>query len=219
MINAQKLKVERTAHYYTIGRPTIKTRYLWIVCHGYGQSAKGFLKSFTPIEAEDNWIIAPEGLSRFYWGGFTGPVVSSWMTKGDRLDEIDDYAKYLSQLYNLALSQVPEHVKVILLGFSQGVATQFRWIMDQFIPFNHLVAWSGMIPEDIDYTPHQAYLSDKHLSFIYGTDDPFLTADRLQMQRDIISSQQLEVETKTFIGKHEMNDEALRQLDQWFRAL
>jgi hypothetical protein len=44
-------------------------------------------------------IIAPEGLSRFYRKGFSGDVVASWMTKDDRLDDMEDYVRYLNDLH------------------------------------------------------------------------------------------------------------------------
>jgi hypothetical protein len=63
-----------------------------LVTHGYGQLAKTFIRRFEPIMDAQTLVVAPEGLSRFYWGGFDGPVVASWMTREDRLDEIADCA-------------------------------------------------------------------------------------------------------------------------------
>ena len=57
-----------------------------------------FAQCFKILNTDKNTIIAPEGLSRFYKNGFYGEVVSSWMTKEDRLNEINDYILYLDTL-------------------------------------------------------------------------------------------------------------------------
>ena len=37
--------------------------------------------------------MAPEGLSRFYLEGFSGKVGATWMTREDRLNDIDNYLR------------------------------------------------------------------------------------------------------------------------------
>ncbi len=210
-VGAHSLKVTRTAHYYTLGKPGPDVRYFWIACHGYGQLARHFITKFDVLPADRHFVLAPEGLSRFYWQGLSGKVAASWMTSADRLDEIEDYANYLQILYEQFRPQLPSGVKVILFGFSQGCATQMRWVMRHFPAFDHLIFWAGTIPEDIDYLPHQKYFSDKSLHVIYGTDDPFLTAERIAWHRQLLTDQQLTVEESTFAGKHTVDREALRQ--------
>lgn len=212
MITTHTIAVVKTAHYYTIGTPGKAIRYCWIICHGYGQLAQFFIRKFDAIGAEDTLIIAPEGLSRFYTEGLSGKVGASWMTKEDRLLEIEDYCNYLTTLYEHFLSQLPEDVKIILLGFSQGCATQVRWVMRDFPKFHHLVLWAGLVPEDLNYLPHQDYLSAKKLHFLYGTKDPFITLERLQQHKQLIENQQLKVKVSTFDGEHTIVREVLKKL-------
>ena len=207
-----KIKVPRTAHFATIGEPGPHIRYCWIACHGYGQLARNFIKRFDHFDDGQTLVIAPEGLSRFYWGGFTGEVVASWMTKGDRLDEIEDYTSYLSTLYDTYIPQLSPNVKIVLLGFSQGVATQFRWVMKAFPHFHHLILWAGLVPEDLDYRPHEDYFSTKQLHFIYGTKDPFLTEKRLAFHNEVIEKNNLNISVETFIGEHKVDREVLSRL-------
>lgn len=144
MITIHTISISKTAHYYTIGTAGKHVRYCWIICHGYGQLAQHFIRKFDVIAKEDTFVLAPEALSRFYTEGLTGKVGASWMTKEDRLDEITDYSNYLTTLYNEFIPQFSNDVKIILLGFSQGCATQVRWIMQAFPKFDHLVLWAGM---------------------------------------------------------------------------
>lgn len=213
MSQAHKLTIPKTAHYYTIGTPSKKTRRFWIVCHGYGQLARTFIRRFQYLDDGETFILAPEGLSLFYWEGYTGEPVASWMTKEHRLDEIADYANYLQTLYDHYLPQLAEDVQIILLGFSQGTATQCRWVMRNFPHFDHLVLWAGQLPEDLNYTARSDYFSEKKLYFVYGTTDPFVTDERINWQQNFAMEQQLKLQVMTFDGKHEVERNALLKLN------
>lgn len=209
MIQSHKINVKKTAHYYTLGTPSTSTKRFWIICHGYGQRANRFLEQFQLLDLEENFILAPEGLHRFYWQGLSGDVAASWMTKADRLDDIADYAQYLSDVYDLYRPKMNEEVEIIFFGFSQGCATLCRWIFNQLPIFNRLVLWGGRIPQDLNYLPHQTYFSDKNIHFAYGDKDQFLTPELLQNQFDFIDAQQLNVGVWKFEGKHETRKKVL----------
>jgi predicted esterase len=208
-VTQHQLVVTRTAHYATLGEPGPEIRTLWIVCHGYGQLAKRFIRPFSGIVNPETLVVAPEGLSRFYWGGFDGPVVASWMTREDRLDEIADYSTMLSQLYDHYTAACPKLERIILFGFSQGTATVVRWLMRARPHFHHLLLWAGQLPEDIDYAPAHHYFANKSLHFAHGDADPFITAERLTFLREVIAQSGLSFEEYPFAGKHEVNPEAL----------
>ncbi len=209
MVTHHKLSVTRTAHYYTLGTPGKHIKKVWIVAHGYGQLASTFIHRFEGLDDGETLIIAPEGLSKFYWGKFTGKVVASWMTSGDRLDEIADYTNYLQQIYEQYVPQLSEEVEITVLGFSQGCATVVRWALAKFPHFHNLICWAGSFPEDISYHEQANYWEDKKLYFAYGTADPLLSEKRLKWSFDVIKDKQLEVTTFTFDGKHEVDKEAL----------
>jgi len=204
--------VKRRARVYTLGEIGPAVRYCCIACHGYGQLAGHFIRKFDRIARADTLVVAPEGLSRFYWGGLSGDVKASWMTKEDRLHEIADFSDYLSHLYDYYRGQLPEDAAFILLGFSQGVATQMRWIMRAFPQFQHLVLWAGTVPEDIDYQPALDYFQDKRLHFVYGTEDQFLTQERLQAYRSEMKKTGLSFVEHTFEGRHQVDRKALLRL-------
>src|SRR5437868_12076424 len=88
------LDTTRTARYFTLGDP-VSAAELWFVGHGYGQLASRFLERFRGIDVEGRCIVAPEGLSRFYLTDTPTErrVGASWMTREDRLHEIDDYVR------------------------------------------------------------------------------------------------------------------------------
>ena len=204
-------EVARTAHYASLGKPGPQVRQLWIVTHGYGQLSKTFIRRFIPICDEQTLVIAPEGLSRFYWGGFDGPVVASWMTREDRLDEIADFCNMLDQLYAHYVPQCHPEVEINLLGFSQGTATQVRWIMRSFPKFHRLMLWAGQLPEDLDYQPQLDYFADKKLFFAYGNEDQFITPERLVFMQKVIADAGLQFAEVTYQGGHKVEKEALSE--------
>lgn len=219
-MQAHKFKFPRTAHFYTLGTPSKATKNFWIVCHGYGQLAKRFIYKFDSILDEETFVIAPEGFSRFYFDRSSPtPVGSSWMTKEDRLDEIEDYANLIQHYYDHYRSLMGEEVQINLFGFSQGAATQLRWIMEKFPRFDHLILWAGLIPEDLDYQPHQAYFSDKQIHFIYGTEDPLITPERIDKHNQLIKDQLLQVNVQTFEGKHRVDRAMLKGLNEQIKLV
>ena len=204
------LSVTRTAHYATLGEPGPQVRKLWLVTHGYGQLAKTFVNRFTGIMDEQTLVVAPEGLSRFYWGGFDGPVVASWMTREDRLDEIADFCNMLDQLYEHYVPLCHPEVEIILLGFSQGTATIVRWIMRSFPKFDYLMLWAGQLPEDLDYEPHLKYFETKKLFFAYGDEDPFISPKRKLLMDQILRESKLSFQPVPYVGVHKVDRKALK---------
>ena len=81
----QEIKVEKSAFYYTNGDMTDQIKYVWFVFHGYAQRADHIINKFDGLDSSIHHVVSIEGLSKFYWKGVTGEVVSSWMTKKNRL--------------------------------------------------------------------------------------------------------------------------------------
>ena len=134
------------------------------------------------------------------------------MTSENRLDEIDDYTEFIGALYDEYKPQFADNVRIHLLGFSQGAATQCRWIMKKLPDFDKLILWAGVLPEDIDYTPHTDYFKTKNIYFIYGTADPFVTTERVNALQNFAQKQQLSYKTFTFEGKHTVDRDFLKIL-------
>jgi predicted esterase len=204
-------KTPRTAHYYTLGTPSPETRYWIIACHGYGQLAGNFIRKFDVLARPDVFVLAPEGLSRFYWNGMDGEVAASWMTKADRLDEIEDYCNFLSALYDQYRELLPPDVRIVLLGFSQGCATQARWAMKRFPDFHDLVLWAGAMPEDIDYKAFSPYWMNKRIFTVLGSQDPFITPKVLDQQLTLFEAHGLKTTSMEFEGGHTVDRQALLQ--------
>ena len=142
------LPVSRTARYFTTGEPHAGVRELWFVCHGYGQLAGRFIRHFEAIAAPERLIVAPEALSRFYveTPGKTHAdthVGASWMTREDRLSDIEDYVEYLDALHAHISEPARRRARPAFtaLGFSQGVATVARWLERTKVHVDRALFW------------------------------------------------------------------------------
>ena len=136
------------------------------------------------------------------------------MTRHQREDAIADYALYLQTLYNQYAEQIPYDARIVLLGFSQGTATVCRWALRNHPHFHDLILWAGLPPEDLNYAEHRNYLTDKNLYLLYGTNDPFLTPDRLSTLQEIEDKNGVDFGEKSFDGGHEIPSDVLHKLSQ-----
>lgn len=165
------------ARYFTLGAPGGTA---WLVCHGYGQLASYFIRHFQPLADAGHYIVAPEGLSRFYLQQASGRVGASWMTKEDRLSDIQNYLHYLDAVAEATgLGQAPA---LNLLGFSQGVATISRWANHSMLNFQKLVLWAGVFPPDLPLSLENDKLKGVQLHQVWGSQDPYLDGSKLELQ-------------------------------------
>jgi predicted esterase len=196
----------RSGRYFTLGSPEHAAD-LWFVCHGYGQLAARFLERFRPLEAEGRCIVAPEGLSRFYLteSPTERRVGASWMTREDRLHEIDDYVRYLDGVY---AKIVLRNARVTVLGFSQGTATASRWTALGSSRVDRLIVWGGEIPPDLDLKR----LRVPSLTLVYGTRDEFFTPKIVAATESRLREHKIPYELVPFDGGHEIDEATLRRL-------
>jgi predicted esterase len=217
MIREHHLGVTRTARYHALGDPRGRLREVWMVCHGYGQLAAPFLGKFETLDDGSVLVVAPEALSRFYLeGGRHGPdsqVGASWMTREDRLIEIDDYVGYLDALHDAVFAEVGrEQVRFTVLGFSQGTATVSRWAIRGKARVDRLVLWAGLLPPELEPGAAAAKLNALDLVFVAGDGDEHVNPARLAEQRASLDQAGVRYHLLTFAGGHRIDADALRQL-------
>ncbi len=218
-MQSHDLSFDFKARYYTLGQLGPSTKSVWFVLHGYGQLAAYFIKKFGTLTDSNTYVIAPEGLSRFYVDplqstptrrGASDRVGATWMTKENRLTDIENYLTYLNSLYhNLSL---PGSVPVTILGFSQGAATVSRWVTGGKIAFDRMILWSGIFPPDMDFESAKETLRGKKIVLVHGTEDPFLNDSQYQSMEMISTKLEIFPQVITFKGGHEIDETTLKQL-------
>ncbi len=204
-------KISKTVRYETWGTPNT-AKELWFVLHGYGQLVPFFIRKFQGLDPEKYFIIAPEGLHRFYQKGFYGRVGASWMTKEDRLTDIADYVAYLDQLYqHIENDYGGNFKKKRVFGFSQGGATATRWAVQGEATWDSLILWASMMPEDLNWPIDTERLNQLQISLAVGDSDEFVSDDRLQKELGFLAEKGIEFDQFSFKGNHDIPEAALKE--------
>lgn len=215
MSREHHLTVERTARYYTLGDPRAAPRELWIACHGYAQLAGRFLRALEPLDDGTRLIVAPEALSRFYIESpgvlhAQSPVGASWMTREDRLAEIDDYLVYLDALHEQVRQEMrPEPLCTVAFGFSQGAATVSRWAVRGAPRVDRLVLWGSLLPHDLDLAACAAVLRTIDIVAVVGDADAHLPPAALAEQLDRLAAAAIPARVIHYPGGHRIEPEPL----------
>jgi predicted esterase len=225
-ITPHRIRVRRSARYYTLGPTHGFPRELWVVLHGYGQLAARFLAWFAPLDDGTRVIAAPDGLSRFYLDpvaerrGQAAPRVgATWMTREDREHEIEDYVAYLEQLSG----EVRRHLagaapRIVVLGFSQGTATMCRWLAASELRADQVVLWAGGIPPELDVAEWSARLHGAALTLVAGEQDEMVPASAVVQEGERLSAAGVAFTLLRHPGGHRVDGDALLSLAAGFEG-
>lgn len=214
------IRVPRTARYAILGSLEADLSEVWIAFHGHAQLARRFIARFLPLERSDRLVVAPEALSRFYLEpprigphSTDVPVGASWMTYEDREAEIHDYVEYLDLLHDEVFSVVDRaSVRLVVLGFSQGVATVARWISRGKIEPDRVILWAGMLPTELDAAGATRLTNRSPLTVVFGTNDQFARPEVVAQQESRLRQLEVSFHTVRFNGGHELDANVLQQL-------
>lgn len=206
------IRVAIDAPYCTLNSLTEKTERIWVVFHGYGMLARYFVRKFSVLDSEKNFIVAPQGLSKFYQEGFSGRVGATWMTKEDRLTEIKNQKTYVDHV--LKEERVFDHpAKVTILGFSQGVATAVRYASKTEMNMEKLVLWAGTFPPEITRQDTAHWPVQLPIVYVTGLQDPFLKPGMIENQHEtVMNATGINPDRIEFDGVHEMNEDIIKKL-------
>lgn len=203
----------KTVRYATLGEDITKARRIWFACHGYGQLVPYFIRKFAPLDRAENFVVAPEGLSRFYLEGFSGRVGATWMTKEERLTDIADYVNYLNHLHEmLGIHTRRQDQKLIHFGFSQGVATISRYIAMGLYKPDKAVFWAGTFPPDLDVARAKPAFEHLEVHSLVGNADPFSTPEREALHTAHLDGFGIKPVRHRFAGGHDILSDPLSVL-------
>ena len=202
------LRVLRTARYYTLGGGEAP-RDIWFVLHGYGQLAGEFIRYFSDLASDDQLIVAPEAMNRFYLVSVDKtpardrPVGATWMTREDRESEIADYVEYLDTLYDeVAARHATNGAHIHVIGFSQAAATAARWIEHGKSTLHRLILWGGLLPPDMKLGLDAEAIRSVPLVIVAGKRDQYVTPELLDAERARLDTASIPHRLVTFEGGH-----------------
>jgi len=212
-VRAGRIEVRRSARWFERGAADAPE--LWIVLHGYGQLASAFLEACAPLARDGRRLVAPEALSRFYLRSGRGAIGASWMTSEAREHEIEDYVAYLDALVEHLVGHSAEHggvgaARVNVLGFSQGVATAWRWATRARRAPQRLIACGGGLPPDLDCDAPALHALEVVLSA--GERDEAYPPHAARNDAERLAGRVARCELALHTGGHELDLELLARL-------
>lgn len=203
-LSEKEISYQITNTYATLNVLNEKTQKIWFVCHGMGYLSRYFLRYFSALNPEENYIVAPQAQSKYYLPPKMRHVGASWLTKENTRIEMENVMHYFDQVFQNEALQDKQNL--IVLGFSQGVSVSLRYVSKRKIQAQHIIIHSGAIP--VELTPEDfMYLNEStQVHLIYGTQDNYLPTEK--MEQEILNAKNLfgsKLQIHAFEGKHEMN--------------
>lgn len=204
----KEISYSTTNTYSTLNQISKDTKTVWFVCHGMGYLSRYFLKYFKGLSANENYIIAPQAPSKYY----IQPkfhVGANWLTKHNTVADTQNIMNYFDAI--LEAENLPDHLNLIVLGYSQGVSVALRYLAKKQWQCHTLIIHSGGIPKELVPSDFK-YLNAKVI-LTYGTHDEFLDEKRIEEEskraKDLFANT---LNVIPFKGKHEVNVQLIEQL-------
>lgn len=204
------IQTQRFARYFTLGKLDENTKRVYFLLHGYAQNADDFLNSFADLADDETFLVAPEGLSHFYFKDLFQQPVSSWMTSLERENEVVDYVFYLQKVYAEVLKKIDAtSLSINYVGFSQGCATLSRWLNAGNAKMNHVILYAGEIASEIDFSKEDFFAKKCSLHFVYGEDDRFIRIERLEEISNQLQKENVIFNIEKTTGRHVISKEGV----------
>lgn len=195
---------KKTYRYFTHGNPEKASKLIYVF-HGYGQLAAFFIRKFHSL-SEDYFIVAPEGMHRFYTKGTSGRVGASWMTSEDREIDIHDNLNWLDQL-DTEITHKYSFEEKILLGFSQGGSTALRQHFYGSFKAKHLIIWASSFPPEMESFIENDIKKTFSRYFVIGEKDEFCSGEEQHKLIQLFTSKGFK--TIRYEGNHDISNMTL----------
>lgn len=207
----KEITYKSTNSYSTLNSLTSSTKNVWLVCHGLGYLSRYFLKYFAQLNADENYIIAPQAQSKYYIQPGFKHVGASWLTKENTDKETENVMSYLDAV--LETEHIPQHHNLIVFGYSQGVSIAMRYVAKRQLHCSQLILHSGGIPKELIPQNFNFLLDTTKITMIYGTEDEYLNVERITNEINRVKELfDHHANVLAFKGKHEVNVELINQL-------
>ena len=175
--------------------------------HGYAEGAEAQLERMRAIPGAGSWrLVAVQGLHRFYQRR-ENQVIASWMTRQDRELAMADNLAYVEGVMRDVEKEWPGAPRVVLAGFSQGVAMVYRVAAAAARAVDGVIAVGGDVPPELD----AAALARVPSALVCrGERDEWYTTDKFDNDIGRLREAGVAVRPLAFDGGHEWADEVIR---------
>ncbi|WP_178988377.1 alpha/beta hydrolase [Winogradskyella schleiferi] len=211
-MNSEEKEITYTTSnsYSTLNTLTERTKTVWMVFHGMGYLSRYFMRYFKGLNAEVNYIIAPQAPSKYYIQPKMH-VGANWLTRDNTETGMENIQNYFDAV--LEAEKIPDNINLIVFGYSQGVSVAMRYLAKRQLQCGQLVLHSGGIPKELTAKDFEYLPETTQVKMIYGTQDEYLDENRIQLESEKAESlfgKRLIV--MPFEGKHVVNVDFINDL-------
>ena len=214
MMTENQITYTHTNTYTTLHTCTPKTKNIWLAFHGMGHLSRYFIKHFEGLNADENYIIAPQAASKYYQDKRFKYVGASWLTKENTALEKENVLAYIDAVWATESKKWEgQHINLILMGYSQGVSIVTRWASSRKIDCKHLLLHSGAIPHELTPSDFEHLSPTTKVTYLYGDKDEYINEARKteqQLKGTALFGNRLQIEV--FDGIHEVNEPYINRL-------
>jgi predicted esterase len=181
---------------------------LLIAVHGYGAHKRYMMREARSVAGERFVIASIQGPHQHYRPTENGYRVGfGWLSE----HKPDEYVRLhhqfvLDVIAKLVGDGLVDEKRVVMFGFSQACALNFRFAFTHPDILSGIVGVCGGIPGDLDtneiYKPFSA-----ETFYLYGDDDEFYTQEQFAVFDNRLASMLPNYRSKHYTAKHEITDE------------
>jgi predicted esterase len=181
---------------------------LLIAVHGYGAHKRYMMREARAV-ADDRFVIAaiqaPHPHYRPTADGYR--IGFGWLSDHKPEQHVRLHHKFvLDVIDKLAFDGLVDRECVILYGFSQACALDFRFAFTYPEILKAIIGVCGGVPGDLD--SNAAYKSFPARTFyLYGDDDEFYTEEQFSAFNETLAERLPNYASKQYIAKHEITEE------------
>ncbi|MCT8341071.1 esterase [Flavobacteriaceae bacterium TK19130] len=211
MADEHRVSYSATNTYNTLYSLTPKTKNIWLVFHGMGYLSRYFIRYFKELNAEENYIIAPQAPSKYYQTDEFKHVGASWLTRENTKAETENILRYIDAVWNA--EKPTQKFRFIVMGYSQGVSIATRWLASRKLQCDVLLLHSGAIPKELLPEDFSFQKESSDVLYHYGLEDEYITEARKTAEKlkgSALFGNRLMV--STFKGKHEVDTKFLQDI-------
>ena len=193
---------------------------LLLLLHGFGADEND-LFGLAPFMDERFFIVSPRAPFDLPYGGF------AWFELTIQPNNIGYSIKEFEQSRQKILEFVDELIaehdldaeKVYLCGFSQGAIMSLSVMLSEPEKFAGVAAMSGRaMPEMLPAQNNFDALKDFPILVTHGIYDPVLPIENGRATNEILSRLPVDLEYKEYAMAHEISQESLQDVTNWFRS-
>ena len=182
---------------------------LLIAVHGYGMNKRYMMREARKI-APESWVIASlQGPHQHFQrtGDSSYKTAFAWLTDYKSDEYIELHQKFILDLIDKLLKEaVIDDSKIVLFGFSQSSALNFRFVFTHPAVMTGVVAICGAAPSDIE-TNASYNDSNAQTLYLYSTDDEYYSLERFERFDAQLSRRLPNYRSIRYEAKHEITDQ------------